>query len=185
MISYFSYMPITNLQTYYLTPEIGRGKKAVVYAISGVHAVKTLKSMYRNYDPKELLRPELERMILFYENRISVAKPVGFYEVVIRPAPIHLWNSMHEGLIMQRLFGVNGSTLEGKERERAERLMVIEQDKAFELGYHQFSGLINTVYDAKQDRIYLVDLSDWEKMTPQCRKHWEKIRQEVKRGRGY
>ena len=145
-------MEITNFQRYYLTPKLGEGNHGIVYAISPDHAVKLSKNCS--------LTRELNHLVNFYENGVSVPEPQGIFSVEIRPAPISLWNTQLEGLVMQRLYGTLVNQLDGDLREMADYLLKLETIKLLELGYIKTKSRQNTMYDLTEDRVYIIDMSD-------------------------
>jgi len=160
------------VQSKFFTRRISVGGSSKIYVVTNDLVAKVCPYYYdlgyKDADQKtiELFEREYRISRDLHQEGISVPRPVGIHKVKIRWFDTAFGLSYPEmmGYVMERIFGINGWKTEGDLRKRVRELHKLELAKSKEKGFKPGDADINnTVYDPKQDRIYLVDCSHWHR----------------------
>jgi hypothetical protein len=146
-----------------ITPRIGKGQFASVYAVSDTHAAKVYDWPYFPGSYLRDMQEEYQNTLRAYEAGISVPKPEGVFKVKIRWFKT-LFGYFFPGrtaLVMEWIKGERADKTDGNLHKRVRELFDKEVEKCMRLGF--FSGdfyLNNAIYAPERDKLYLIDLAD-------------------------
>jgi RIO-like serine/threonine protein kinase len=133
------------------------------FPVGNSHVVKVY---YTPFTEQEFLQHECKIHSELYKEGISVPKPEGIFPVKIRPLRIssvfRLIN--REGLLMEKISGLNWNNITGKDRLHVHQLFEEEVKKCWRLGFRVGdSNLNNTIYNKSTNRLYLIDFQFWSR----------------------
>ena len=166
-------LPILNIAQHGEYPRyINNGAHGTIFAISDDLVIKVpmciIDYSYTSINEVvEELETESEVQRRLYEGYVSVPKPEGVFKCSI---PTACSGRFVPGLIMERLYGLNGMNAYRERIVRWEKLIGMtkaELEKAQLMGFNTDkdsadTGLHNTIYHPEMDKLWLIDFSLWE-----------------------